>query len=164
MKTFKQYTEACWTGYTAKGMKKKGNRMVPNCVPEETEALSLDYGNASIHHSKEAALSKATKLHKAGYVGITLKVHPNGLHVVDHEQNNRVFTGNLSRSRAARAAFRTLPSTARMLGRRRKAPLEHNPPPNERERISGMTPPKKGGRRAGAVRMVTLRLVLLRSS
>ena len=27
--------EACWTGYTAKGMKKKGNRMVPNCVPEE---------------------------------------------------------------------------------------------------------------------------------
>lgn len=27
--------EACWVGYTAKGMKKKGNRMVPNCVPEE---------------------------------------------------------------------------------------------------------------------------------
>jgi len=37
MKSFKQYTEACWTGYTAKGMKKKGNRMVPNCVPEESE-------------------------------------------------------------------------------------------------------------------------------
>lgn len=28
--------EACWTGYAAKGLKKKGNRMVPNCVPEET--------------------------------------------------------------------------------------------------------------------------------
>ena len=27
--------EACWTGYTAKGMKKKGNRMVPNCVKED---------------------------------------------------------------------------------------------------------------------------------
>jgi len=26
-------TEKCWDGYTAKGMKKKGNRMVPNCVP-----------------------------------------------------------------------------------------------------------------------------------
>jgi len=90
MKTFKQYTEACWTGYTAKGMKKKGTRMVPNCVPEETEALSLDYGNASIHHSKEAALSKATKLHKAGYVGITLKVHPNGLHVVDHKGKKEI--------------------------------------------------------------------------
>lgn len=31
----KEMDEACWTGYTAKGMKKKGNRMVPNCVPEE---------------------------------------------------------------------------------------------------------------------------------
>jgi hypothetical protein len=26
--------EACWKGYKAKGMKKKGNRMVPNCVKE----------------------------------------------------------------------------------------------------------------------------------
>ncbi len=34
----KEMAEACWTGYTAKGMKKKGNRMVPNCVPEETVA------------------------------------------------------------------------------------------------------------------------------
>jgi len=25
--------EKCWDGYTEKGMKKKGNRMVPNCVP-----------------------------------------------------------------------------------------------------------------------------------
>jgi hypothetical protein len=24
---------SCWAGYAAKGMKKKGNRMVPNCVP-----------------------------------------------------------------------------------------------------------------------------------
>jgi hypothetical protein len=26
----------CWTGYKQVGMKKKGNKMVPNCVPEET--------------------------------------------------------------------------------------------------------------------------------
>jgi hypothetical protein len=31
--------EACWDGYTAKGLKKKGNRMVPNCVPEEVEQI-----------------------------------------------------------------------------------------------------------------------------
>jgi hypothetical protein len=31
--------EKCWVGYTQKGMKKKGNKMVPNCVPvgEETK-------------------------------------------------------------------------------------------------------------------------------
>jgi len=50
MKTFKQYLEevkkptgklkdACWTGYTAVGMKKKNGREVPNCVPEEIEHL-----------------------------------------------------------------------------------------------------------------------------
>ena len=27
--------EACWTGWKKKGMKKKGDRIVPNCVPEE---------------------------------------------------------------------------------------------------------------------------------
>ena len=30
-------TEACWVGYTQKGMKKKGDKMVPNCVPESVQ-------------------------------------------------------------------------------------------------------------------------------
>ncbi len=29
--------EECWTGYTQKGMKKKGDKMVPNCVPVSEE-------------------------------------------------------------------------------------------------------------------------------
>ena len=34
MKSFKAFIdEKCWDGYTARGLKKKGNRMVPNCVP-----------------------------------------------------------------------------------------------------------------------------------
>jgi hypothetical protein len=28
--------EACWTGYKQVGVKKKGNRQVPNCIPEST--------------------------------------------------------------------------------------------------------------------------------
>ena len=32
--------EACWSGYVAKGMKNKGGRMVPNCVP--AEAVTTD--------------------------------------------------------------------------------------------------------------------------
>lgn len=50
MKTFKNFLgevkkptgklkDACWTGYTAVGMKMKGGRKVPNCVPEENEHL-----------------------------------------------------------------------------------------------------------------------------
>lgn len=30
--------EACWSGYTQKGMKKKGDKMVPNCVPVSEES------------------------------------------------------------------------------------------------------------------------------
>jgi len=54
--------EACWKGYKAYGMKKKGNRMVPNCKPigsvkkeeVQTEAKvdkgRSDYGKASIRN------------------------------------------------------------------------------------------------------------------
>jgi hypothetical protein len=41
------FGEACWTGYKKVGMKKKGDKMVPNCVPEEVkqvdEARSVTY-------------------------------------------------------------------------------------------------------------------------
>ena len=30
--------KACWEGYTAVGMKKKGGKMVPNCVPKKPKA------------------------------------------------------------------------------------------------------------------------------
>jgi len=32
--------EACWDGYKRVGMKKKGKRMVPNCVPEATDIIA----------------------------------------------------------------------------------------------------------------------------
>ena len=42
MKSFNEFIdEACWDGYTARGLKKKGNRMVPNCVPV-SESDELD--------------------------------------------------------------------------------------------------------------------------
>jgi hypothetical protein len=39
---YREILEACWTGYRQQGMKKKGSRMVPNCVPvsEEEHAKS----------------------------------------------------------------------------------------------------------------------------
>jgi hypothetical protein len=33
--TFQQFQEKCWQGYQKQGMKKKGDKLVPNCVPEE---------------------------------------------------------------------------------------------------------------------------------
>jgi hypothetical protein len=40
MKTFKEFAEACWNGYTQVGLKKKGGKMVPNCVP--VDELSMN--------------------------------------------------------------------------------------------------------------------------
>ena len=39
MLTFKQFLDEkhCWKGYVKRGMKKKGGRMVNNCVKEDTE-------------------------------------------------------------------------------------------------------------------------------
>jgi peptidoglycan hydrolase-like protein with peptidoglycan-binding domain len=34
---YREILEACWTGYRRQGMKKKGSRMVPNCVPVSEE-------------------------------------------------------------------------------------------------------------------------------
>jgi len=36
-KQVEQIEEACWVGYKQVGMKKKGSKEVPNCVPEENE-------------------------------------------------------------------------------------------------------------------------------
>jgi dephospho-CoA kinase/nicotinic acid mononucleotide adenylyltransferase len=34
--------EACWSGYTQKGLKKRGNKMVPNCVPVNEDSDPTD--------------------------------------------------------------------------------------------------------------------------
>lgn len=53
MKSFKNYIDekvksptgklkdACWTGYTAVGMKNKGGRQVPNCVPVKEDGAAV---------------------------------------------------------------------------------------------------------------------------
>ena len=39
---YREILEACWTGYRQAGMKKKGDRMVPNCVPVNEVELEED--------------------------------------------------------------------------------------------------------------------------
>jgi len=97
MKTFKQYInevkkptgdlkKACWTGYTAVGMKMKGGRKVPNCVPEQvvkedgsckkvTENINHTYGknekqqhthvaNQDLHFGAGHVVKKGSTLRK----------------------------------------------------------------------------------------------------
>ena len=72
--------EACWTGYKQVGMKKKGDRMVPNCVPESVE---LDE-NKSLDDLKKV-LDKTTLLtpkEKQDIKDLEKKMGPKGYHKV----------------------------------------------------------------------------------
>jgi hypothetical protein len=59
MKRFKQYLdEDCWSGYKQVGMKKKGDKMVPNCVPEEAE---IEEGSETWEQGYKRRVVKTTK-------------------------------------------------------------------------------------------------------
>lgn len=67
----KMFGEDCWDGYKQQGMKKKGNRMVPNCVPEETffEDTVVEDVNKSLKDKAEKSgesLSVLKKVYKRG--------------------------------------------------------------------------------------------------
>ena len=55
-------TEACWTGYKQVGMKDKGGKQVPNCVPEETVKEDKDHEISMARGELEVIADKATKL------------------------------------------------------------------------------------------------------
>ena len=64
---FQEIQEACWTGYRQAGMKKKGDRQVPNCVPvNEVEIGPEITANQLLY--KAAAMA----MRDAGREGITL--------------------------------------------------------------------------------------------
>jgi len=61
--------EKCWKGYTQKGMKKKGNRVVPNCVPvgEEKEGdHEYEMARRQLATMKNAAKRLEKKMGKKG--------------------------------------------------------------------------------------------------
>ena len=61
------YLEDCWDGYKQVGMKKKGDRMVPDCVPEEND-LEEDTDKALANKAKESGepLGDLKKVYKKG--------------------------------------------------------------------------------------------------
>ena len=69
MQDFKTIREACWAGYKQVGMKKKGNKQVPNCVPEEEQhedapANAVAHGGVDMNPNGMHPLSKSHKKYK----------------------------------------------------------------------------------------------------
>ena len=58
MKITEIITEKCWDGYRQQGMKKKGDRMVPNCVKTEDIDFCVNCGNLVFDESLDEDLRK----------------------------------------------------------------------------------------------------------
>ena len=76
MKKFTEFQEGergpCWVGYVQQGMKKKGGKLVPNCVPEEVEIGEAFKVGDKVKISKTA--SKGTKSGHKDVLGKTGKI------------------------------------------------------------------------------------------
>ena len=78
VKTLKKIVEQvdkrgpCWVGYVQQGMKKKGGKLVPNCVPEEVEIGEAFKVGDKVKISKTA--SKGTKSGHKDVLGKTGKI------------------------------------------------------------------------------------------
>jgi hypothetical protein len=64
---YQEIQERCWTGYQQQGMKKKGNRQVPNCVPVEEVKTGPEITGKDLLF-KAAAMA----IRDASYEGISL--------------------------------------------------------------------------------------------
>lgn len=63
IKARKMFGEACWTGYKKVGMKKKGDKMVPNCVKESIDEIIAKIKHAAMtneatYQGKKVPLNK----------------------------------------------------------------------------------------------------------
>ncbi|QBQ75647.1 hypothetical protein RW220214_097 [Synechococcus phage S-RIM8] len=71
--SFQQFQEKCWKGYKQVGMKKKGAKMVPNCVPEEVQNEGAAWTRREGQNSEGGLNEKGRRSYEAENPGSDLK-------------------------------------------------------------------------------------------
>jgi hypothetical protein len=71
--SFQEFQEKCWKGYKQVGMKKKGAKMVPNCVPEEVQNEGAAWTKKSGQNSEGGLNEKGRKSYERENPGSDLK-------------------------------------------------------------------------------------------
>jgi hypothetical protein len=85
MKTFKQLREqlslydedvceSCWSGYKQLGVKKKGKKIVPNCVPDDDVSEGAAWTKKSGKNPEGGLNSKGRKSYEHEHPGSDLKI------------------------------------------------------------------------------------------
>ena len=84
--------EECWSGYTQKGMKKKGDKMVPNCVPvneeDEHEQIRKEYEGLKKMSIKDLRKKIQQSSKVVDVSGFTSKEHA-ATHLVRRKHGNK---------------------------------------------------------------------------
>jgi hypothetical protein len=71
--SFQQFQEKCWKGYKQVGMKKKGDKMVPNCVPEEVQNEGAAWTKKAGQNSEGGLNERGRRSYEAENPGSDLK-------------------------------------------------------------------------------------------
>ncbi|WAX22858.1 hypothetical protein [Synechococcus phage S-M1] len=71
--SFQEFQEKCWVGYKQVGMKKKGKKMVPNCVPEEVQNEGAAWTKKAGQNSEGGLNEKGRKSYERENPGSDLK-------------------------------------------------------------------------------------------
>ena len=71
--TFQQFQEKCWQGYKKVGMKKKGDKLVPNCVPEQVTNEGAAWTKKSGQNKEGGLNEKGRKSYERENPGSDLK-------------------------------------------------------------------------------------------
>ena len=115
--------EACWDGYTAKGMKKKGNRMVPNCVPEEVKQIDEISQKTAVNYAKKrfAQYSKLQHKNFDDTYKTMPKKHQTGMNrALDRMNEDGVMGGSAGPTNVTGVATSTDPISATAVNRKKR--------------------------------------------
>jgi len=130
---FQEIQEACWTGYRQAGMKKKGDRQVPNCVPVEevkigpeitanqllykAAAMAMrDAGREGVTLDYEDAIKQASKIYGIPYKPSQLPQLRAQLADLDRRLAPLIAQQKLSREKKKQAKYGTAPAAPDVTG------------------------------------------------
>jgi hypothetical protein len=130
---FQEIQEACWKGYRQAGMKKKGDRQVPNCVPVEevktgpeitanqllykAAAMAMrDAGREGITLDYEDAIKQASKIYGIPYKPSQLPQLRAQLADLDRRLAPLIAQQKLSREKKKQAKYGTAPAAPDVTG------------------------------------------------
>ncbi len=130
---YQEILEACWTGYRQAGIKKKGDREVPNCVPVEevktgpeitanqllykAAAMAMrDAGREGVTLDYEDAIKQASKIYGIPYKPSQLPQLRAQLADLDRRLAPLIAQQKLSREKKKQAKYGTAPAAPDVTG------------------------------------------------